>query len=180
MLTNADVTDKTFTPARLREGYEMAEVDQFLADVQETLALREREIGDLRRQLDSAHASTGDPVRDSSVAAARLLEIATANADQLVAEARAEAGAVVAGARAEADQLSAAARDEAERVSAELDAHRQRVLAEVAGRKSTLESEVEGLRQLENESRDRLRAFFTEQLAQLEDSATAVDPVAVD
>lgn len=181
MLTNADVTDKTFTPTRLREGYEMAEVNEFVADVQETLALREKEIGDLRTKLESANAGgtftvdspaparTGDQVRDSSVAAARLLEIATVNADQLVADAEAEAAALVAAATAEA-----------ERVTAELDRHRQTVLAEVAERKATLESTVEGLQRLEAESRDRLRTFFTEQLDQLEGSVEPVGPVAVD
>ena len=201
MLTSAEVSGKTFTPTRLREGYEMAEVDQFVADVRETLAHREKEVGDLRGQLTSATAGTerhasaqpgnGDQVRDSSVAAARLLEVATVSADQLVSDAKKEAESLVAAASAEAERLTAAARGEADRVTAELaqrkaqtvaelDRHRESVLAEVGERKATLESQVGSLQQLETENRDRLRTYFTGMLDRLEDSAEPIRSAALD
>ena len=222
MLTIADLTSKTFTTTRLREGYEMAEVDQFLAAVVETLAQRDTDIRELRKQL-AAEASKGraaldaaaakaprpepaptdvNPVRESSVAAARLLEIATVNADRLVVEAQAEADTLVAGAhidadrlttaaRAEADQLTAAARDEASRVTADLaqrkeqqaadlDRQRHAVLAEAADKLAELEAKVEGLQRLESENRTHLLDYFTEQLDRLQESAAAPALAVVD
>ncbi|MGZ4429234.1 MAG: DivIVA domain-containing protein [Nocardioidaceae bacterium] len=223
MLTTADLTGKTFTTTRLREGYEMAEVDQFLAAVGETLAQRDEEIRELRKQLvaeaangraaleaaaakaprpEPAPADVAGPVRESSTAAARLLEIATVNADRLVAEAKAHAGALVANAhvdadrlttaaRAEADQLTAAARDEASRVTADLaqrkeqqaadlDRQRQAALAEVAEKKATLEAKVERLQRLESENRTHLLDYFTEQIDRLQESAPAAALAVVD
>jgi cell division septum initiation protein DivIVA len=193
MLTITDVSSKRFSTTRKGDGYEITEVHQFVGDVYETLAERDEEIVSLRGQLEEAlraNADTAepaqaerhdeDPVRQSSVSAVRLLEIATVNAEQLVAEAQAEAGALVASARADADQLAASARDEAQRVTAELARTRQQqeaelrdyrtsVLDEVAERKSRLQAQIERLETLERDNRTKLRSYFTEQLAQLED-----------
>ena len=38
-LTPEDVSNKRFTPVRLREGYDMGEVDQFLDEVEAELAV---------------------------------------------------------------------------------------------------------------------------------------------
>lgn len=50
-LTPEDVSNKRFTPVRLREGYDMGEVDQFLDEVEAELARLTRENDDLRAQL---------------------------------------------------------------------------------------------------------------------------------
>jgi DivIVA domain-containing protein len=42
-LTPEDVSNKRFTPVRLREGYDMGEVDQFLDEVESELARLTRE-----------------------------------------------------------------------------------------------------------------------------------------
>src|SRR5688500_16663574 len=121
-LTPEDVSNKRFTPVRLREGYDMGEVDQFLDEVEAELARLTKENDDLRSKLSSAQsggqpvaapapvaerpveqptqqapeppkavaASVGGPletirvetVPEASNAAARLLEIATRNADE--------------------------------------------------------------------------------------------------
>lgn len=149
MLTIADVTSKRFSATRMREGYEIAEVDDFVVEVEETLTRQQQDIESLRAQLADAErradtemfgngapnpdqAFTAVPghaaqvamhereVRTSSVSAVRLLEIATVNAEQLVSEAKHEAASLVATARAAADQLAASSRDEAERVATEL------------------------------------------------------------
>src|SRR5687768_9962926 len=132
-LTPEDVRNKRFTPVRLREGYDMGEVDQFLDEVEAELERLTVENDELRAKV--AAASTGEPtglipvqhqtapqpavqaqpepepepepepyrapepsiptlssvpdaatstsptMGDASVAAARLLEIASANAD---------------------------------------------------------------------------------------------------
>src|SRR5690606_24015579 len=135
-LTPEDVRNKRFTPVRLREGYDMGEVDQFLDEVEAELERLSHENEDLRQKLAAAQrgeapsyakpaevpqeepapAPVQQPVvpqqppqpqpqpavaaggqqtpasmAEASTAAARLLEIATQNADQLVAEAKEQA-----------------------------------------------------------------------------------------
>src|SRR4051794_35201691 len=139
-LTPEDVSNKRFTPVRLREGYDMGEVDQFLDEVEAELARLTRENDDLRAKLAAAQTGGGSSFQDNpptaqtpavpeqapepepapappppepvaepvaaaaapqtirvetvpeaSNAAARLLEIATRNADELVEQAKDEA-----------------------------------------------------------------------------------------
>src|SRR3954447_7185563 len=139
-LTPEDVSNKRFTPVRLREGYDMGEVDQFLDEVEAELARLTRENDDLRAKLAAAQTGGGSSFQDNpptaqtpavqerapepeptpeptpapepvaaaaapaepetirvetvpqaSNAAARLLEIATRNADELVEQAKGEA-----------------------------------------------------------------------------------------
>ena len=198
MLRSDDVADKTFTTTRLREGYEIAEVDEFRAELVEAIAFRDRVINDLQEELATVRVRLAELVdapvearvdapsqplddtgshdgerRESSLYAARLLERAAVNADQLVAEAENAAESMVSAARIEAEQLLAAGRAEAERVTVEIDQHRTRVLAEVEDIKAGLEARIESLRQQENDNRSRLRRHFTEQLAQLDEGAHA-------
>src|SRR3954454_21709821 len=56
-LTPEDVHKKTFTPVRLREGYDMGEVDQFLDEVEVELTRLHQENDDLRQKLASASTS---------------------------------------------------------------------------------------------------------------------------
>src|SRR5438132_1301004 len=149
-LTPEDVSNKRFTPVRLREGYDMGEVDQFLDEVEAELERLNKENDDLRTKLSAAQsgdavAATPPPVfkepepvaaptpapvaaprpvqefkvstvADASSAAARLLEIATRNADELVD-----------GAKDEADKIVGAARTKAERLEAETKAKTDRL-----------------------------------------------------
>ena len=55
-LTPEDVSNKRFTPVRLREGYDMGEVDQFLDEVEAELARLTKENDDLRVQLSQLQA----------------------------------------------------------------------------------------------------------------------------
>src|SRR3954463_1399254 len=123
-LTPEDVSNKRFTPVRLREGYDMGEVDQFLDEVEAELARLTKENDALRWNLAAAQSGAPAPaapqpqpvvektpepepepeptpvhtpapvvaaspvetirvetVPQASNAAARLLEIATRNAD---------------------------------------------------------------------------------------------------
>lgn len=162
----------------LRQGDEIAEVDDFRTDSAQGITVPDRVISDLGERLAAARvraadadvdpARSDDHRRESSVAAARLLEIAAANADRLVADAREEA-----------DSLVVAARAEAERVTAELDQHRTMVLRELADRQAAVEAKVRRLRQLESEHLNHLRRHFTEQLAQLEEITPEVPLAAV-
>jgi DivIVA domain-containing protein len=182
------LNDITFAQAHLGNGYDMGEVDQFVADVEKLFDQREREIRDLRERLAGAveASATGDRqngvdrVPEASSAAARLLEVATRSAEELVAEARADADSLVAEATTTAEAVRADARAEAERVGAELAEHereqlaelarhRNEVLTEVASTKAATEAEIERLRQLECEQREHMQRYLTEQLALVQD-----------
>lgn len=58
-LTPDDVDNKRFTPVRLREGYDMGEVDQFLDEVAAEMRRLNQENDDLRTKLTSAQQGGG-------------------------------------------------------------------------------------------------------------------------
>jgi DivIVA domain-containing protein len=208
-LTPEDVSNKRFTPVRLREGYDMGEVDQFLDEVEAELARLTRENDDLRSKLSVAQQGGGssavqpaqpsapEPVQqrapepapketikvttvaDASSAAARLLEIATRNADELVTEAKDQADKVVGEARTKAERLEAEAKTKAERMESDartrsqmLDSEtaerRQQLFGDLEKEKDRLNGEVENLRSFEREYRSRLKGYFQQQLAALD------------
>lgn len=220
-LTPEDVSNKRFTPVRLREGYDMGEVDQFLDEVEAELARLTRENDDLRAKLASAQAGGGtaaaapaasvpqkapekapEPkvekpapveaaapveeikvttVADASSAAARLLEIATRNADELVGEAKDQADKIVGEARikaerleseskAKADRLESDARTRAQMLDSETEERRRQLFGDLERQKDKLNTEVENLRSFEREYRSRLKSYFEQQLAALDGS----------
>jgi DivIVA domain-containing protein len=58
-LTPEDVSNKRFTPVRLREGYDMGEVDQFLDEVEAELSRLTRENDELRARLGASQDGVG-------------------------------------------------------------------------------------------------------------------------
>src|SRR5690349_23661373 len=64
-LTPEDVSNKRFTPVRLREGYDMGEVDQFLDEVEAELARLTKENDDLRAKLSAAQTGGGSGFQDN-------------------------------------------------------------------------------------------------------------------
>jgi DivIVA domain-containing protein len=209
-LTPQDVSNKRFTPVRLREGYDMSEVDAFLDEVEAELARLTRENDEFRRKLATAQNGGGatavseptqrkpEPsqraseqavpatetpkvttVADASSAAARLLEIATRNADELVTEARSQADKVIGEARTNAERLEAEAKSKADRMEedartrsqmldSETAERRQQLFGDLEKEKGQLDTEVENLRAFEREYRSRLRSYFQQQLAALD------------
>jgi DivIVA domain-containing protein len=216
-LTPEDVSNKRFTPVRLREGYDMGEVDQFLDEVEAELARLTKENDDLRSKLSAAQSGGGataaiptpapakpveppkvekpepssavasskvetlrvETVPDASNAAARLLEIATRNADELVEEAKNEADRIVGEARTKAERLESESKGKADRLEADARARAQMLDSETAERRQQmfgdlekerdkLNADVENLRSFEREYRSRLRSYFTMQLEALE------------
>jgi DivIVA domain-containing protein len=215
-LTPEDVSNKRFTPVRLREGYDMGEVDQFLDEVEAELARLTRENDDLRQQLSAAQSGgqsggqsatpTPEPepepeptmaapvasaaesapretlrvetVADASNAAARLLEIATRNADELVDHAKNEADKIIGEARTKAerldseskvkaDRLESDARTRAQMLDTETAERRTQLFGELERERDKLNTEVENLRAFEREYRSRLKSYFTQQLEAL-------------
>jgi DivIVA domain-containing protein len=218
-LTPEDVSNKRFTPVRLREGYDMGEVDQFLDEVESELERLNKENDDLRTKLSAAQSGTGESapatpvplfkepeppappapapvvapapvqefkvatVADASSAAARLLEIATRNADELVDGAKDEADKIIGAARtkserleaetkAKTDRLESDARTRAAMLDSETEARRKEIFGNLEKEKDNLNSEIEGLRSFEREYRSRLKSYFSQQLEAL-DGATA-------
>jgi len=226
-LTPEDVSNKRFTPVRLREGYDMGEVDQFLDEVEAELARLIKENDELREKLSAvqespagapvayAPAAQAEPepepepepqpepepepepapvaqvqeikvatVSEASSAAARLLEIATHNADQLVGEAKAEADKILAEARTTAERLEHESKTKADRMEADARTRAQMLDSETAERRTQLfgdlekeqgrlNTEVENLRAFEREYRSRLKSYFNQQLAALETNETS-------
>jgi len=228
-LTPEDVSNKRFTPVRLREGYDMGEVDQFLDEVEAELARLTRENDDLRTKLAAAQTGGGssmpdntaqtpavqervpepepepepaaapappapepvvaaaaaapqtirvETVPEASNAAARLLEIATRNADELVEMAKDEADKIIGEARTKserleseakvkADRLESDARTRAQMLDSETAERRQQMFGELERERDKLNSEVETLRAFEREYRSRLKSYFGQQLEAL-------------
>jgi DivIVA domain-containing protein len=216
-LTPEDVSNKRFTPVRLREGYDMGEVDQFLDEVEAELARLTKENDDLRSKLAAAQSGAPVPapapvveekkpepapipepvvaaspvetlrvetVPDASNAAARLLEIATRNADELVEEAKNEADKIIAEARTKserldvesrtkADRLEADARTRAQMLDSETAERRRQMFGELETERDKLNAEVERLRSFEREYRSRLKSYFSQQLEALNTGSEA-------
>ena len=226
-LTPEDVSNKRFTPVRLREGYDMGEVDQFLDEVESELARLTKENEDLRSKLSAAQtagasssgpssfaaARTPEPepepvaapvaaapvappvqtarvhnVAEASNAAARLLEIATRNADELVEDAKNEADRIVGAARTKAERVESEAKTKSDRMEADarqrsqmLDSEtaerRQQMFGDLEKERDKLNSDVETLRAFEREYRSRLKTYFTQQLESLSNGAESQAPV---
>ncbi|HXH78063.1 DivIVA domain-containing protein [Nocardioides sp.] len=225
-LTPEDVSNKRFTPVRLREGYDMGEVDQFLDEVEAELARLTKDNEDLRSKLSAAQSGASsapapaptpvaapEPVRQApapapapvaapapaqpqtlrvetvaqaSNAAARLLEIATRNADELVDEAKNEADKIVGAARtkaerleaeskAKADRLEADARQRSQMLDSETAERRQQMFGDLERDRDKLNGEVETLRAFEREYRSRLKTYFSQQLEALQGNNSVAD-----
>lgn len=223
-LTPEDVSNKRFTPVRLREGYDMGEVDQFLDEVEAELARLTKENEDLRAKLSAAQSgettsfaaaapmqapapapapapmvapvATGpesvevSTMPEASSAAARLLELAQRNHDEMVDQAKNDADKIIGEARTKAerleteskqksDRMEADARTRAQMLDSETAERRQQLFGDLEREKDKLTAEVETLRSFEREYRSRLKSYFTQQLEQLnvsQESATLSAP----
>ena len=227
-LTPEDVSNKRFTPVRLREGYDMGEVDQFLDEVEAELARLTKDNDDLRSKLSAAQSnspSASEPVTaatpvvekkapeptpepepapvvaaaaapaaapetirvetvpQASNAAARLLELATRNADELVDEAKNEADKIVGEARTKAERLESESKSKADRVESDARTRAQMLDSETAERRTQLfgdlekerdklSADVDNLRSFEREYRSRLKSYFSQQLEALDNGAS--------
>lgn len=213
-LTPEDVRSKRFTPVRLREGYDMGEVDQFLDEVEAELERLTQDNSDLRSKLtaasgsrpepaeptpgsdaatedsaaapapDPAAAPAAEPVADvepaapittisqASGAAARLLELATRNADEVVADAHSQSETILAEARTNVDRMEADARARAQELDAETAERRRQLFGDLEKDRDRLARDVEQLSAFEREYRSRLKKYFSSQLAQLEGEET--------
>jgi cell division septum initiation protein DivIVA len=103
---------------------------------------------------------------DGISAAARLLEVATRNADELLEGARAEAASLVAAARTDADRLAEASHAEAEQVTASARAEADRLAAAAHADAARVNTELEQAQAEQNAELDRHRATVLADLAE--------------
>jgi DivIVA domain-containing protein len=187
-----DVHKKTFTPVRLREGYDTGEVDSFLDEVHAELTRLHAENEDLRTHAEvigglarpegesspvsGASPAGGAPAvtpAEVSTRAARLLEIAAGNADQLVDEAREEADRLHNEARMMAERLESDARTRAEKLEAETSDRRNQLFGELEQEREALSRSLDDLRAQERDVRNRLKGYFEAQLQVLNGNSDA-------
>ncbi len=196
-LTPEDVHKKTFTPVRLREGYDMGEVDQFLDEVEVELTRLHEENDDLRSKVSVASTGSSSPqasavvpgstpvkepeeatpsvaalpavktVPEASTAAARLLEIATRNADQLVDEAKDDADRILGEARTKAERLEVDAKSKSERLESDARTRSEKLDTETKARRQQLFGQLDHEKESLARELEDLRAFEREYRSRL-------------
>ncbi|MCT9930401.1 DivIVA domain-containing protein [Planotetraspora sp. A-T 1434] len=171
LLSPADIRNQVFTVVRLREGYDLAEVDRFLGRVEAALIRLLRDNEELRARAAAAEHSVGCGAQLSPTMAAdsavQLVDVARAAAERTLALAHQEAQAVLAQARGTAEEVQQAALNKAvglrEAVAGipyqELDSRIQVLHTFIAnfgsGLKDTLDGQINRLHTLLDELHDR-------------------------
>ncbi|MGZ5367862.1 MAG: DivIVA domain-containing protein [Aeromicrobium sp.] len=170
-LTPEDVRNKRFTPVRLREGYDMGEVDQFLDEVEAELERLTVENQELRAKVSAASsgeqtglmpavpspATTGtlpvaqpapvvqEPVKPEPVVAKPepipVAEVAPPRAPSM-GDASSAAARLLEIASNNADQLMDSAKEEADRILGEARTKAERLTNESRGKADRVETEA--------------------------------------
>src|SRR5690606_30501116 len=163
-LTPQDVQDKQFATVRLKEGYDMEEVDDFLDEVQAELERLHRENEELRDKLAAVTRGGGlaaaeslptrqeDSPRPAPPAVAPAAEATSVAghgggppsdaAAKVLALAQKTADELVADAKEEADRLLSDARQRAEKIDAEIKAKVSKIESEARQRAEQMEKEA--------------------------------------
>lgn len=164
-LSPEDVQNKEFTTVRLREGYDMQEVDEFLDEVEAELTRMHRENDELRDKLAAVSRSGGVVSAAVTPAPPRPAEMPTPPpaapapapapaaapsgpppieaAAKVLALAQKTADELVADSKLEADQLLAEARQRAEAINAESSAKVSKIEHDARSRADSLEQEAQ-------------------------------------
>jgi DivIVA domain-containing protein len=168
-LSPEDVQNKEFTTVRLREGYDMQEVDEFLDEIEAELTRMHRENDELRQKLAAvtrggglvsaavtpappqrpAEAPTPAPAPPAPKAAAPAPATAPSGpapveaAAKVLALAQKTADELVADAKVEADKLLAEARQRAESVDAESSEKVSKIEQDARARAESLDREAQ-------------------------------------
>jgi DivIVA domain-containing protein len=185
-LTPEDVSNKRFTPVRLREGYDMGEVDQFLDEVEAELARLTKENDDLRSKLSAAQTGGGSGFQDNPPTAQQpavqerepepepappVPETVAAAAPQApqtlrvetVPEASNAAARLLEIATRNADELVDAAKDDADKIIGEARTKAERLESESKVKADRLESDARTRAQmLDSETAERRQQMFGE------------------
>jgi DivIVA domain-containing protein len=194
-LTPEDVHKKTFTPVRLREGYDMGEVDQFLDEVEVELARLLKENDDLRAKLATASQAvpsapapapvqeiapeptpvpepTPEPTPEPRPTPEPALAAPELPAVRTVPEASNAAARLLEIATQNADQLVSEAKDEADKIIGEARTKAERLEVDARAKSERLESDARTrAEKLDSETEERRNQLFG-QLERDKDSLT--------
>lgn len=162
-LTPEDVRNKRFTPVRLREGYDMGEVDQFLDEVEAELERLTLENDELRSKVAAASsgAQTGilapamerpfvsrvaEPVRQPEPVREPEPEPVFIGSQQPISPSIGDASSAAARlleiASTNADQLMEAAKEEADRILGEARVRAERITGESQAKAERVETDA--------------------------------------
>ncbi len=196
-LTPEDVQDKQFATVRLKEGYDMEDVDDFLDEVQAELERLHRENEELRDKLaavtrggglvsssDALPARQGEAPKPPSAvapsaappavaqgqpseAAAKVLALAQRTADELVADAKSEADRLLAEARQRAESIDAEVKAKVSKIEAEARQKAEALDRETAQRKQEVLGALDAECAQLERRRDELRDFEREYRSRL-------------
>ncbi len=137
------------------EGAEKPTPGTHSADSEDDLAEGETEVARVTgTRGELLRVATTD---EAAAAAARMLELAGRNADELVADARSQA-----------DRIVSEASGRAEELDGETEQRRAKLVADLERDHQELKDEVEDLRAFEREYRAQLRNYFQQQLEALD------------
>jgi DivIVA domain-containing protein len=173
-LTPEDVSNKRFTPVRLREGYDMGEVDQFLDEVETELARLTKENDELRSKLASAQSGSPASTEPFSAPAERQAEpapvpvpvpVVAAEAKTIrvetVPEASNAAARLLEIATRNADELVDDAKNQADKIVGEARTKAERLESEAKAKADRLESDARSRSQmLDAETSERRTQLF--------------------
>ncbi|HKY57689.1 MAG TPA: DivIVA domain-containing protein [Aeromicrobium sp.] len=179
-LTPEDVRNKRFTPVRLREGYDMGEVDQFLDEVEAELERLTVENEELRAKVAAASTGEATGIIPAVTAPAPAVEIvrepepepepepalltavptpAPAAVAPTIGDASAAAARLLEIASTNADQLMDQAKEEADRIVGEARAKAERITNEARGKADRLETDARiRAQKLDDETNERRQA----------------------
>jgi DivIVA domain-containing protein len=115
-ITPADVHNKVFSTVRLREGYDLGQVDTFLYEVETTLGGVLRENAALRARLNASRYDS-----TAAESASRIVGLAQETADRAVATAHEQARDILAAARDHAEAVRREAHDYGNRLRQSLE-----------------------------------------------------------
>jgi len=182
-LTPEDVRNKRFTPVRLREGYDMGEVDQFLDEVEAELERLTVENEELRAKVAAASTGEATGIIPAVTAPAPAVEVfrepepapapepepalltpvpspaSPAGIAPTIGDASAAAARLLEIASTNADQLMDQAKEEADRIVGEARAKAERITNEARGKADRLETDARiRAQKLDDETNERRQA----------------------
>lgn len=179
LLTTEEVLNKTFGSVKFREGYDQAEVDEFLDEVVETIYALQVENNDLKQQLEAAQLriaelEAGAPVAASVVETPEVV----APAPEVVAEPEVETPVAVATPVAEPahsipedatsmlalaqrvhDEHVREGREQGERIVAEAQAQGETIVREAEQKRNEILEQLESDRNLLEGKINELKSF---------------------
>jgi DivIVA domain-containing protein len=175
-LTPEDVRNKRFTPVRLREGYDMGEVDQFLDEVEAELERLTVENEELRAKVAAASSGEATGIIPAVAPPAPVVELvpepepepepepvrlapAPTKSAPTIGDASAAAARLLEIASTNADQLMDQAKEEADRIVGEARGKAERITNEARGKADRLETDARiRAQKLDDETNERRQA----------------------